>query len=512
MYGESPITTLHVRVDGGRTRQFSGPFHVGRSADCDVQVDDDSVSRKHLLVSVSDGQWSFSDLQSSNGVFVNGIRTAAGPIGEGLTLHLGGHDGPALAFRVERSIAATASRRSEPGQQHAGASEPHVVASYKERYFGSHDPDEPAGPRTMYIRQAFQEVQKKQRRQYVWVLGVLAVAALSAALYAWHTHHKMIERERNAADLFYFLKAMDVRIARMERALAEAGASADQKDVQAQRAERRQWEAQYDTFLKGHQFYGRPLTDQERLILRVTRIFGECELLMPREYLAEVDVYIKKWQSTKRFETAVARARDNGYIQRIVDEFAAKNLPEQFFYLAMQESSFNPRAVGTPTRYGFAKGMWQFIRDTGREYGLQPGPLAHTRDYDPDDERFQWEKATNAAARYIKTIYATDAQASGLLVIASYNWGQGRVIDRVRSMPDNPRDRNFWKLLSHYRSRIPKETYDYVFYIVSAAVIGENPRLFGFQFDNPLLGATRRTADAAATTRRGVDRVVSASR
>jgi hypothetical protein len=53
-------------------------------------------------------------------------------------------------------------------------------------------------------------------------------------------------------------------------------------------------------------------------------------------------------------------------------------------------------------------------------------------------------------------------------------------------MPANPKDRNFWQLLTKYRDRIPQETYDYVFLIVSAAVIGENPRLFGFDFDNPL--------------------------
>jgi len=56
----------------------------------------------------------------------------------------------------------------------------------------------------------------------------------------------------------------------------------------------------------------------------------------------------------------------------------------------------------------------------------------------------------------------------------------------VRSMPANPRERNFWRLFNRHRDKIPKETYDYVFYIVSAAVIGENPRLFGFDFDNPL--------------------------
>jgi len=52
--------------------------------------------------------------------------------------------------------------------------------------------------------------------------------------------------------------------------------------------------------------------------------------------------------------------------------------------------------------------------------------------------------------------------------------------------PVNPRERNFWQLLSKHRDKIPQETYDYVFYIISAAVIGENPRMFGFNFDNPL--------------------------
>jgi hypothetical protein len=80
----------------------------------------------------------------------------------------------------------------------------------------------------------------------------------------------------------------------------------------------------------------------------------------------------------------------------------------------------------------------------------------------------------------------TDAQASGLLVMASYNWGENRVLKLIRSMPKNARERNFWQLISKYRSRIPDETYDYVFYIFSAAVIGENPRLFGYDFDNPI--------------------------
>ena len=51
-------------------------------------------------------------------------------------------------------------------------------------------------------------------------------------------------------------------------------------------------------------------------------------------------------------------------------------------------------------------------------------------------------------------------------------------------MPENPRERNFRKLLEQHR--VPQETYDFVCYIFSASVIGENPRLSGFDFDNPM--------------------------
>ena len=167
-------------------------------------------------------------------------------------------------------------------------------------------------------------------------------------------------------------------------------------------------------------------------------------------------------------------------------------MPPQYFYLAMQESDFIPTRSGPPTRWGIAKGMWQFIPETGERFGLKIGPYARERRDDPLDERLHWEKATEAAARYIKEIYSTDAQASGLLVMASYNWGEHRVIDLVRKMPLNPRERNFWKFLDHYSERMPEQTYNYVFSIVSAAVIGENPRLFGFDFDNPLEFAEQR--------------------
>ncbi|MDR4515736.1 transglycosylase SLT domain-containing protein, partial [Nitrosomonas sp.] len=96
------------------------------------------------------------------------------------------------------------------------------------------------------------------------------------------------------------------------------------------------------------------------------------------------------------------------------------------------------------------------------------------------DDRFNFEQATHAGAKYLKYLYSTEAQASGLLVLASYNYGQTRIRQALNQMPDNPRDRNFWKFIQQFE--LPKETYDYVLLIFSAAVIGEDPLHFGFGF------------------------------
>jgi membrane-bound lytic murein transglycosylase D len=101
--------------------------------------------------------------------------------------------------------------------------------------------------------------------------------------------------------------------------------------------------------------------------------------------------------------------------------------------------------------------MWQFVPETAIQYGLRVGPLADLRRPDPGDERDQYQKATKAAAAYMKDLYMTDAQAFGLLVMACYNWGEDQVLPLVRSMPANPKERNFWRLLAHHRDKTPRK-------------------------------------------------------
>jgi hypothetical protein len=245
-------------------------------------------------------------------------------------------------------------------------------------------------------------------------------------------------------------------------------------------------QASYSNFARNELGISRDrLSEEEWLIYKVARIFGECDVSMPTGFVKTVREYIRRWQSTDRFRKALERALANGYAPKIAQAMLAHDMPPQFFYLALQESDFDPKRCGPRTRSGIAKGLWQFIPKTGMQYGLSSGPLLEWRRYDPRDERHDFEKSTIAAAKYLRDIYQTEAQASGLLVMACYNWGPDNVQMLLDRLPkENPRDRNFWKLLSH--GKIPQQTYDYVFYIVAAAVIGENPRLFGFEFDNPL--------------------------
>jgi hypothetical protein len=284
------------------------------------------------------------------------------------------------------------------------------------------------------------------------------------------------------------MKAMDVNIANVEKMVAASGNAQGAEEVIRLRSQRQNLDDSYNHLLASLKVYDPKMSPQQQLVLRVARIFGECEVAMPPEFLTEIQNYINKWKSTGRYLRAIKLAHDKGYTETIARDFLDQGLPPQFFYLGMQESDFDELAHGPPTRSGIAKGMWQFIPATAEKYGLKLGPLVDLARTDPADDRQHWDRETKAAAAYIKDLYSTDAQASGLLVMACYNWGEKSVLPLVQSMPKNPRERNFWKLLELHRDKVPQETYQYVFYIVSAAVIGENPRLFGMDCDNPLAG------------------------
>jgi pSer/pThr/pTyr-binding forkhead associated (FHA) protein len=492
---------VHLAGSLGRRRSFTFDrrFRVGRAAECEVCVENDFVSRVHAEVLFEDGAWWIRDLHSSNGLYLEGRRVDRAALTQATTIQVG-TGGPDLVFEpqvqvpepfafsepdpLKPQLSITPGEGLDQGNAATGGDT--ILGKYVQHYFSQSGDGTTAGERTLYVRRAFARVQLQQKRRYSQIIAVLALLAIGTAGYTVYERRQLQKQRALAEDLFYSMKSLDLDIAGLEKMAARSGSPQGAQMARQSASRRREMENTYNQYLANLHLYDNRMTERQRTILRVARIFGECELNMPRDFEAEVNKYIKYWQQSDRLANAIRTAQDNGYAQTISKDLLDQGLPPQFFYLALQESNFDRYANGPKTRKGIAKGMWQFVPETAAKYGLRLGPLVDLRRPDPGDERDQYQKATKAAAQYLKDLYSTDAQASGFLVMACYNWGEGQVLPLVRSMPANPRERNFWRLLARHRAQLPQETYDYVFYIVSAATIGENPRLFGFNFDNPL--------------------------
>jgi len=477
--GVAPAVAPAVVVtlpDGGGERRFTATFRVGRGDECDLRIDREDISRSHAEVAWEDGAWLVRDLQSTNGTYLDGHLIERAPLAEKATLSLGA-DGPKLELSVEGEVLgvgeATVARDSK------------TVSFYAERYLeGSAGGG--VGEHTEMIRRAFRQVMGKRRRHYIAVIGLVTLMFFGAGAFSIHQNRVLARQRKLAEELFYNMKSMELHLVQLEERVGAAGDSATRKELEAGRVKFAELQRSYDKFLQEIDVYSGKMTEQQRLVLRIARVFGECEAAVPKNITDEVQRYIVKWQGDQRLSDAVRRSQASGYGHVVVNAMLDQHLPPQFYYVALQESDFKIDVCGPETRFGIAKGPWQMIPSTAIAYGLKTGPLYLVRQLDPRDERHDFDKSTQAAARYLHDIYSKEAQASGLLVVASYNWGENAVRGLIRSMPENPRDRNFWRLWADHRREIPRETYQYVFRIFAAAVIGENPKLFGFDYANPL--------------------------
>lgn len=152
--------------------------------------------------------------------------------------------------------------------------------------------------------------------------------------------------------------------------------------------------------------------------------------------------------------------RSQYYFPLFEQELDAQGMPLEIKYLAMVESALNPTAK---SRVG-ATGLWQFMYDTGKMYGLEVTNYV--------DERQDPVKSTQAAVRYLKKLHQIFGDWN--LALAAYNSGPGNVNKAIRRAGGN---KNFWAI----RPYLPKETSGYVPAFLASMYIFEHAGPLGLK-------------------------------
>lgn len=185
---------------------------------------------------------------------------------------------------------------------------------------------------------------------------------------------------------------------------------------------------------------------------------------------ARVQYYLDFFQGPARERFAIWLQRMPRFEQMIRAKLRENGVPEDMVYLALIESGYSNSAVSRAR----ATGMWQFMKGTGKLYGLRIDSWV--------DERRDPIRATDAAARHLADL--RDRFGSMYLAAAAYNAGAGKVGRGLRRIgdddeeEDNP-DAAFFRL---YDTRfLRRETKDYVPKLIAAALIAKQPEKYGFE-------------------------------
>jgi membrane-bound lytic murein transglycosylase D len=166
----------------------------------------------------------------------------------------------------------------------------------------------------------------------------------------------------------------------------------------------------------------------------------------------EREVYVNAYWESNLILLLKRSSKYLPVIERILRE---QGVPADFKYLAIAESG-----LLNATSSAGAKGYWQFLEDTGKEYGLEITPTV--------DERYDLEKSTLAATAYFKKAHAKFG--SWTAVAASYNMGQTGFANRQQEQGQ----------INYYDLHLNDETSRYLFRVLAFKLLFETPEVFGY--------------------------------
>ncbi len=203
--------------------------------------------------------------------------------------------------------------------------------------------------------------------------------------------------------------------------------------------------------------YSQTLEDLEYVDESIEVIPGH----IPITYNRKVASIIKFFQKDGRKSMTKWLNRMDKYKKLILPILEEQDIPPEIFYVSVIESGLNPNAYS----YAYASGLWQFIKSTGKAYGLNKTYWL--------DERRDYIKSTYAATKYFKDLYLEFDD--WYLALAAYNCGSTRVHRAIKRNGS----KNYWDLYS-----LPSETKNYVPNVMATIIIATNPEKYGFTINS----------------------------
>ena len=505
------LTHLSGSLQGTSSTSPKAVIRIGRGTDCDVRFDanrDTRVSTHHAEIRFDNGNYVVMDTGSSNGTLVNGKMVRQQKLRSGDKIVFGAQGGPEVKFEIDNSMPAGMGGGGNGNGGGRGYGQPlqqQPVQGYGQPPGYGAPPMAKQGPskdaaalaqeaqmkisqaramsggqnsgQTMFImadtlKKVEAVTEQKSSKRWVKVvlvllaMGSVVVGAMGFVIWQQKEQIAAIEHKKENADKQIAKIQLEMQVTDDPERLAALEEKLTLLTGTAQKAigelEQKDKTAAAKVVESGDEL------DHE--IRRILSKFGANAYAIPPIFKERLQFHINAQSHRGNFKHVWAEKKR--YWPMIVKEFSALGLPEEMAYVAWVESYFDPFAE-SPVG---ARGMWQFMAPTARNFGLRVDGSV--------DERTDAAKETHAAAHYLANLLSEFGEESFMLAIASYNKGEAgmrKVLHDVAQEPGGFRKekRDFWHL---YRlKKLPQETLEYVPQILAAAIISNNPKKYGLE-------------------------------
>jgi Transglycosylase SLT domain/FHA domain len=526
------ISGVHV----GRKFKITQPLTLGRSPEnvlCFTGPDGSLVSSKHAVIETEGDNLIIRDLGSTNGTWVNGERINEAYLQADQIVSLG-QNGPKLRM-VGANASATETTTFKPqnpatpppafgkGSQTQGRTKLDSKAWQPPPGFGGPPAEtspEEAGSYTIglahrirddeadhdemqkvmkdhkraarlasagilsqkearMISQAAHSHSKSRRGAIITISVIVAVSLVVVSFLAWQNMGYRGELKKQQS-LISNVQQLESQLAHFQSQTVPANPDAVVIDHEKEllvaklRAAERQL-VSVRTNLQSKDIINTYKNPLGREIHQILQEFGKRDYIVPDIFINQVQKHINTFTKTSS-RRIIERSFENKPMHRhvIESELLKQGMPLAFFYLAMHESLLDSVIV---SKAG-ARGLWQFMPATARQYGLSVPANWEELPHEAD-ERTNPRLATPAGVKYLKVLYAEFGDVA--LAMAAYNAGEGRIRAALRKIDDPVNNRDFWYI---YRMGIlASETNEYVPKIIATMILDRNRERYGFTPD-----------------------------